>query len=90
MSRLLMCPPDYFGIEYEINPWMRVSNQTNGERARTQWKTLTQVLENEVGAKLEFMEPVPKLPDLVFTANAGCHPWRKGCTQSIPPPGTAG
>lgn len=71
MSRLLMCPPDYFGIEYEINPWMRVSNQTNGERARTQWKTLTQVLENEVGAKLEFMEPVPKLPDLVFTANAG-------------------
>ncbi|HBP88688.1 MAG TPA: amidinotransferase, partial [Nitrospiraceae bacterium] len=66
-----MCPPDYFGIEYEINPWMRVSNQSNGERARTQWKTLTRVLENEVGAKLEFMEPVPGLPDLVFTANAG-------------------
>ncbi|MDR4494182.1 MAG: arginine deiminase-related protein [Nitrospirales bacterium] len=71
MSRLLMCPPDYFGIEYEINPWMRRSNQTNGDRARTQWKTLTQVLENKVGAKLEFMEPVPGLPDLVFTANAG-------------------
>ncbi|MGD9852656.1 MAG: dimethylarginine dimethylaminohydrolase family protein [Nitrospirales bacterium] len=71
MSRLLMCPPDYFGIEYEINPWMRRSNQTNGDRAKTQWKTLTQVLENEVGAKLEFMEPVPGLPDLVFTANAG-------------------
>ncbi len=71
MSRLLMCPPDYFGIEYEINPWMRRSNQTDGERAKTQWKTLTQVLENEVGAKLEFMEPVPGLPDLVFTANAG-------------------
>jgi N-dimethylarginine dimethylaminohydrolase len=71
MSRLLMCPPDYFGIEYEINPWMRVSNQSNGDHARTQWKTLTRVLENEVGAKLEFMEPVPGLPDLVFTANAG-------------------
>lgn len=71
MSRLLMCPPDYFGIEYEINPWMRRSNQTDGDRARTQWKMLTQVLEHEVGAKLEFMEPVPGLPDLVFTANAG-------------------
>ena len=70
MSRLLMCPPDYFGIEYEINPWMRVSNQSNGDRARTQWQALAQVLENEVGAKLEFMEPVPGLPDLVFTANA--------------------
>ena len=54
MSRLLMCPPDYFGIEYEINPWMRVSNQSNGDRARTQWQALAQVLENEVGAKLEF------------------------------------
>ena len=21
-SRILMCPPDYYGIEYEINPWM--------------------------------------------------------------------
>ena len=70
MSRVLMCPPDYFGIEYEINPWMRVSNQSNGDRARAQWQALTQVLEDEVGAKLEFMEAVPGLPDLVFTANA--------------------
>jgi len=65
-----MCPPDYFGIEYEINPWMRVSNQSDGDRARTQWQALTRVLEDEAGAKLEFMEPVPGLPDLVFTANA--------------------
>jgi N-dimethylarginine dimethylaminohydrolase len=71
MSRLLMCPPDYYGIEYEINPWMRVSNQSNGDRARTQWQALTQVLEQEIGTKLEFMEPVAGLPDLVFTANAG-------------------
>lgn len=71
MSRLLMCPPDYYGIEYEINPWMRVSNQSDGDRARTQWQSLTKVLEKEIGAKLEFMEPVPGLPDLVFTANAG-------------------
>jgi N-dimethylarginine dimethylaminohydrolase len=71
MSRLLMCPPDYYGIEYEINPWMRISNQSNGDRARTQWQALTRVLGKEIGAKLEFMEPVPGLPDLVFTANAG-------------------
>ena len=71
MSRLLMCPPDYYGIEYEINPWMRISNQSDGDRARPQWQALTQVLENKTGAKLEFMDPVPGLPDLVFTANAG-------------------
>ena len=71
MSRLLMCPPDYYGIEYEINPWMRMSNQSHGDRARTQWQALTTILESDIGAKLEFMEPVPNLPDLVFTANAG-------------------
>lgn len=71
MSRLLMCPPDYYGIEYEINPWMRVSNQSDGDLARPQWLALTQVLEQEIGTKLEFMEPVAGLPDLVFTANAG-------------------
>ena len=71
MGRLLMCPPDFFGIEYEINPWMRISQQSNGDRARAQWQTLTQILEEETGAKLEFLEPKPGLPDLVFTANAG-------------------
>ena len=23
--RILMCPPDFYGIEYEINPWMNRS-----------------------------------------------------------------
>ena len=34
MSRLLVCPPDYFGIDYEINPWMRLSNQVDLENQR--------------------------------------------------------
>lgn len=71
MSRLLMCPPDHFGIEYEINPWMRVTNATDPNRSRNQWQVLTRTLEEEVGVKVERMEPVPGLPDLVFTANAG-------------------
>ena len=25
---ILMCPPDYYGIEYEINPWMSRSRQS--------------------------------------------------------------
>ncbi len=71
MSRLLMCPPDYFGIEYEINPWMRISDQSDSHLAREQWHALRAVLEHEAGAKIELMEPVKGLPDLVFTANAG-------------------
>ncbi len=71
MGRLLVCSPDYFGIEYEINPWMRVSNAVDPKQARAQWRGLTRVLKEEVGAKLERMTPVSGLPDLVFTANAG-------------------
>jgi N-dimethylarginine dimethylaminohydrolase len=71
MSRLLVCPPDYFAIEYEINPWMRRANVVNGELARRQWTELMRVLERELGAILERIAPVPGLPDLVFTANAG-------------------
>jgi len=71
MSRLLVCPPDYFGIEYEINPWMHRSNCVNRERAVQQWCQLMRVLEEEIGAALARMKPVPSLPDLVFTANAG-------------------
>ncbi len=71
MSRLLMCPPDYFGIEYEINPWMRMSNKSDSRLAQDQWHNLRITLEQEAGAKIELMDPVKGLPDLVFTANAG-------------------
>jgi len=71
VSHFLMCPPDYFGIEYEINPWMRLSNRVNPAMAAAQWKELNSVLKDELGARIELMEPVKGLPDLVFTANAG-------------------
>ena len=71
MSRLLVCPPDFFGIEYEINPWMRLSNAVDHERAVRQWHQFAHVLEKDLGVTLERMTPVAGLPDLVFTANAG-------------------
>lgn len=77
MSRLLVCPPDYFSIDYEINPWMRRSNVVAPERAIRQWHRLMEVLERDVGTVLERMKPVAGLPDLVFTANAGVVVGRK-------------
>ena len=71
MTRLLVCPPDFFGIEYEINPWMRLSNRVDHEQAITQWRELMRVFEQDLGVTLERMTPVAGLPDLVFTANAG-------------------
>lgn len=71
MSRLLVCPPDFFGIEYEINPWMRLSNRVDRQQAVRQWHELMTVFEQDLHVSLERMTPVSGLPDLVFTANAG-------------------
>jgi N-dimethylarginine dimethylaminohydrolase len=68
--RILMCPPDYYGIEYEINPWMNRKVGADHARATEQWQTLRAILV-DLGADVELMAPVPGLPDLVFTANAG-------------------
>ncbi len=66
---ILMCPPDYFGIHYEINPWMDISRQADRAIAASQWHSLqTKIV--EAGAKLSLLDPVKGLPDLVFTANA--------------------
>src|SRR5260370_21825721 len=69
-ARILMCPPDYYGIEYEINPWMSRSRGSVLERARWQWKALYDILCG-LGVAVELLAPQPGLPDLVFTANAG-------------------
>ncbi len=69
-ARILMCPPDYFGIEYEINPWMNRHVGSDPIESRRQWEALSQTL-IDIGARLEFLRPIPDLPDLVFTANAG-------------------
>lgn len=66
---ILMCPPDYYGIEYEINPWMKRQRQADHEQAVGQWTALKQILES-LGTTISLLDPVRGLPDLVFTANA--------------------
>ena len=68
--RILMCPPDYYGIEYEINPWM---NRRGGERPGRVAPAVAGVARHPArpGRDVERLDPVPGLPDLVFTANAG-------------------
>ena len=68
--RFLMCPPEHFGVLYEINPWMHQEVAVDVDRARQQWDTLATTL-RDAGAEIELLTPQPGLPDLVFTANAG-------------------
>jgi len=66
---VLMCPPDYYGIEYEINPWMNTERQADHPTAVAQWSALRQAI-LAAGAQVCELTPVEGLPDLVFTANA--------------------
>jgi lysine-ketoglutarate reductase/saccharopine dehydrogenase-like protein (TIGR00300 family) len=68
--RILMCPPDYYDVDYVINPWMEGNiHRSSRERAEEQWNKLHQVLKTH--ATVDLMVPQKGSPDLVFTANAG-------------------
>ena len=69
-ARILMCPPDYYGIEYEINPWMNRRVGSDPAESLRQWTILAETLRG-LGATIELLTPKEGLPDLVFTANAG-------------------
>lgn len=69
-TRVLMCAPEHFGVDYVINPWMEDQiGRTNSARARRQWETLRRRLSTR--AELSFAPSAPGLPDMPFTANAG-------------------
>ncbi len=69
--QLLMCPPDYYGIEYEINPWMNRSRRSDLQLANEQWNALRRVLQERCAVDIHVIDAEPGLPDMVFTANAG-------------------
>lgn len=93
MNRVLLCPPDFFSIRYEINPWMSLSRDVNPETATAQWRQLLETLRS-LDCEVEVLSPEPDWPDMVFTANAGLvagsrfllgnfrHPKRQGETPA--------
>jgi N-dimethylarginine dimethylaminohydrolase len=66
----LMCPPDHYEIRYVINPWMKLSRQSDPEKTNVQWKRLFDIL-SSLNCRIDLVKPAPELPDMVFTANAG-------------------
>jgi len=70
MPHFLMCPPGFYAISYEINPWMDINNPADLVRAHNQWEMLYETICRS-GADVSLIEPVEEMPDMVFTANAG-------------------
>ncbi|TNY38386.1 dimethylargininase [Thermomonospora catenispora] len=66
--RFLMCPPEHFAVTYAINPWMDPEAGADRDRAAAQWEALRETY-LELGHRVELIEPVEGLPDMVFAAN---------------------
>ena len=64
----LMCPPDYFTVEYAINPWMNPDVPSDTARALRQWQQLRAAFVR-LGHTVRAIDPQPGLPDMVFAAN---------------------
>lgn len=65
-----MCAPEYFTVEYAINPWMDPDAAVDTELALRQWSELAATYER-LGHRVHRVEPQPGLPDMVFAANSG-------------------
>jgi len=68
--KITMCPPKYFGVNYEINPWMHIENQPDPELAQKQWEDIKGNFEN-LGVEVDVIDAQEGCPDMVFVANAG-------------------
>ena len=67
---VLMSSPEYFKVEYSINPWMISGVEVDLDLAKEQWNNLKESIE-AAGATVEVVPPSEGHPDLVFTANSG-------------------
>jgi N-dimethylarginine dimethylaminohydrolase len=64
----LMCPPEYFAVEYAINPWMNPDEAPDTVLAMRQWRQLRDTFAR-LGHTVRTIDPLPGLPDMVFAAN---------------------
>jgi N-dimethylarginine dimethylaminohydrolase len=62
----LMCAPTFFDVREPKNPYMGLP--IDRTKAQQQWEALRRALQN-AGLKVEVIEPVPELDDMVFAAN---------------------
>jgi len=67
---VLMCRPDFYTVNYKINPWMDPSRPTDTALAVAQWNTLYRTY-LDLGFTVELVDPIDGLPDMVYAANGG-------------------
>lgn len=70
MKKVLLCPPAYYDIEYEINPWMDLNNKVDHDKVNEEYLKLKQIY-SELNIEILEIQPEKGLPDMVYAANFG-------------------
>lgn len=64
-----MCPPEWYDVNYVINPWMAGNlHRPSRDKAYAQWKNLHHHLQQIADVRL--VHGQPGMPDMVFVAHA--------------------
>jgi N-dimethylarginine dimethylaminohydrolase len=70
IRRYAMTSPQFFAVDYAINPWMDTHNPVDTAVAVAQWEHLRDTY-LRLGHVVDLVAPVPGLPDMVYAANGG-------------------
>jgi N-dimethylarginine dimethylaminohydrolase len=65
-----MTSPQFFAVDYAINPWMDTNTPVDTTVAVAQWEHLRDTY-LQLGHVVDLVAPVLGLPDMVFAANGG-------------------
>lgn len=68
MRKVLVCPPDFFDVVDQKNPYMTRESPLDRAKARSQWDFLCSVLQQN-NCEIETITPIAGLEDMVFAAN---------------------
>ena len=66
----VMTSPEYYAVEYAINPWMDLATPVDRGAAAMQWESLYETYVS-LGHTVDLVRPQPGLPDMVYAANGG-------------------
>ncbi|MES2392191.1 MAG: amidinotransferase [Acidobacteriota bacterium] len=81
----LMCPPEWYGVDYVINPWMAGNlHRSSRDLAFAQWKGFHSVLRGVADVRL--LHPEPGCPDMVFLGHGALVHHGVAAVSSFNPP----
>ncbi len=67
-KHVLLCPPDYYDVAYEINAWMHADQPVDHAQAAQEWQKLADIYA-QLGWNVEYTTAAASLPDMVFATD---------------------